>query len=383
MNRSTSVPQALEQHIRHQIATQSDQRIGFDTFMQHALYAPGMGYYSGPRSKIGLMPPGAPTLAGSAEAASGSDFATAPEMSSLFGKTLAHQVAQVLAVSGTDTIYEFGAGTGALAFDLLQTLGDAVRHYCIIDLSGTLRDVQQQRLRAFAPKVQWLEQLPDALAGVLLGNEVLDAMPVKLLLRQQGQWLERGVSLTAPTDDANAPPFCWSDRPTDLRPPLEVAGEHDYLTEIHPQAEAFIRTVGERLERGAALWIDYGFGEYEYYHPQRSMGTLVCHHQHRMDDNPLVQVGEKDITSHVNFTGIAVAAQEVGLEVLGYTTQGRFLINCGIAHWLEQATLPQRVMAAKLVQEHEMGELFKVMLLGRGAFWEADGFAHGDRTHTL
>lgn len=355
-----------------QTIAQAGGRIGFEHFMQLALYAPGLGYYSNTRPKIGLMPP--------QDGTAGSDFATAPEMSSLFGKTLARQIGQALRVTQTDTVYEFGAGTGALALDLLQTLGDAVRSYRIVDLSGSLKAIQQEKLRAFSHKLQWLEHLPDTLEGVLLGNEVLDAMPVKLLLRRNGRWFERGVALAG---EQGAPRFAWADQATALRPPVEIDGTHDYLTEIHPQAEAFIRTVGERLARGAALWIDYGFGEREYYHPQRSMGTLVCHHEHRVDSDPLSLAGEKDITSHVNFTGIAVAAQDAGLDVLGYATQGRFLINCGIRDWLQQASLPQRGMAARLVQEHEMGELFKVLMLGKGPFWNALGFAQGDRTHTL
>lgn len=356
--------------------------IGFDHFMHLALYAPEWGYYTNAHPKIGLMP------AQNQEDA-GSDFATAPQMSSLFGKTIAAQIAQALQETQTDTIYEFGAGTGVLALDILQTLGEQVAHYCIVDVSGSLRAKQQETLAAFAHKVRWIDTLPECIHGILLGNEVLDAMPVKLLQRRQGQWYERGVALrpaehaSTSSSDENLCPFVWADQATALCPPVEIEGQHDYLTEVHPQAEAFIRTTSERLAQGAALWIDYGFGEREYYHPERHMGTLMCHHQHQLDDNPLILVGQKDITSHVNFTAIAVAAQEMGLEVLGYTSQGRFLINCGIAAQMEKATLAQQVMASKLVAEHEMGELFKVMLLGKGPFWDAIGFRQGDRTHTL
>ena len=178
-------------------------------------------------------------------------------------------------------------------------------------------------------------------------------------------------------------PWAWSDRPTDLRPPLEIEGTHDYLCEIHPQAEAFVRTLAQRLQRGAVFLLDYGFPEREYYHPQRHMGTLMCHQGHRSDPDPLADVGAKDITAHVNFTGIAVAAQEAGLEVLGYTSQARFLINGGMVELLADASLPERAMAQKLLTEHEMGELFKVIALGAGPAWEPLGFAQGDRTHTL
>jgi len=197
-------------------------------------------------------------------------------------------------------------------------------------------------------------------------------------VRTGGVWHERGVIW----DEAEET-WAWQDRPTDLRPPLEIVGEHDYLTEIHPQAEAFIRTIGRHLQRGAAFFIDYGFGEGEYYHPQRHMGTLMCHQLHKADDNPLLAVGDKDITAHVNFTGIAVAAQDAGLEILGYTNQGWFLLNCGLAERMEQASLAERALAQKLVMEHEMGEFFKVLGLCKGEGWSACGFARGDRVRML
>jgi len=191
-------------------------------------------------------------------------------------------------------------------------------------------------------------------------------------------WHERGVALAE--DGA----FAWADRPTDLRPPMAVEGEHDYLTEIHPQAEGFVRTLAAHLVRGAAFLIDYGFPEGEYYHPQRHMGTLVCHRAHRVDSDPLADVGHKDITAHVNFTGAALAAQDAGLQVLGYTTQGHFLINCGLLQKLEQLPQAGRAQAAKLIMEHEMGELFKVLALGTAdAHWQPLGFVQGDRTHRL
>jgi SAM-dependent MidA family methyltransferase len=214
--------------------------------------------------------------------------------------------------------------------------------------------------------------------GVVVGNEVLDAMPVKLLARLGGVWHERGVAA-----DAAAQAFVWQDRATELRPPLEVEGAHDYLTEIHPQAEAFVRTLADHLKAGAAFFIDDGFPEREYYHPQRHMGTVMCHRAHQADADPLRDVGLKDITAHVNFTGVALAAQEAGLEVLGYSSQARFLLNCGLAQLMEQSDLSARAQASKLVMEHEMGELFKVLALAKGASWNALGFAQGDRSHRL
>ncbi len=339
--------------------------IGFDDFMRLALYTPGLGYYANDLRKLGLMP------------GSGSDFVTAPEMSPLFGRALAAQLGQALEQCQSSEVWEFGAGSGALARQLMLALGERVSRYNIVDLSGALRSRQQATLAAFGERVRWLSELPEQMRGVVLGNEVLDAMPVKLLARIKGRWHERGVACN------KAGAFIWQDRATDLRPPLEPEGGHDYLTEIHPQAEAFIRTLGDKLSAGAAFFIDYGFAEREYYHPQRHMGTLMCHRAHQADADPLKDVGLKDISAHVNFTGIAVAAQEAGLEVLGYCSQGRFLLNCGLATLMEQSGLAERAQAHKLLAEHEMGELFKVIALGAGDFWPCLGFASGDRSHTL
>jgi len=336
----------------------------FDRFMALALYAPGLGYYAHGSRKFGSLP------------ASGSDFVTAPELSPLFGRALAAQLGEALAQTGTQELWEFGAGSGALAQQLIEALGDRVARYTIVDLSGTLRERQQARLAAFGARVQWVQELPEAMEGVVVGNEVLDAMPVKLLQRRGGAWFERGVVVAGEG-------FAWRDRPTDLRPPIEVEDSHDYLTEIHPQAQAFIRTLADRLSRGAAFFIDYGFPEREYWHPQRHMGTLMCHRGHMADPDPLQQVGEKDITAHVDFTGIALAGQEAGLTLLGYTSQARFLMNCGLVPLLGEAGLQDRVAGQRLVNEHEMGELFKVIAFTRGGFWEAMGFAEGDRTHRL
>jgi SAM-dependent MidA family methyltransferase len=341
--------------------------IGFDDFMAQALYTPGLGYYANDLRKLGLMP------------GSGSDFVTAPELSPLFGRALAAQVGQALQHSDTDEIWEFGAGSGALAAQLLEALEKRVRRYTIVDVSGALRARQQQTLQRFGERVRWANELPTAIEGVVVGNEVLDAMPVQLLARKNSVWHERGVAV-APDGGER---FVWADRPTPLRPPLEIAGAHDYLTELHPQAEAFMRTLAERLRRGAAFFIDYGFPEAEYYHPQRHMGTVMCHRAHQADHDPLTDVGLKDITAHVNFTGIALAAQDAGLSVLGYTSQGRFLLNCGLPQLMEQAELVQRAQAHKLIMEHEMGELFKVIGLCVGEPWDALGFSAGDRTHTL
>ena len=342
----------------------------FDRFMALALYAPGLGYYSRDSRQFGLMPQ------------SGSDFVTAPELSPLFGATLARQMEQLLEVSRTEEIVEFGAGSGVLAAQLLGALGRRVQRYSIVDLSGALRQRQAGVLAPFGDRVQWLSSLPERIEGVVIGNEVLDAMPVQRLHFDGRQWFERGVV------NGREGGFAWSDRATLLRPPLVAAFVPGTTTEIHPQALAFVRTLAERLHRGALLFIDYGFPEAEYWHPQRREGTLVAHRAHRSEmteDALLADVGTKDLTAHVDFTGIALAAQEAGLEVLGYTSQGRFLLNCGLVELMESADLPTRANAHKLVAEHEMGELFKALLLGRSmpAGWVPIGFAAGDRTHTL
>lgn len=347
----------------------------FNRFMALALYEPGLGYYANSAPKFGHLPQG--------RDGQGSDFVTAPELTPLFGQTLARQVAQVLQATGTGEVWEFGAGSGALAaqlLDALAVLGQLPRRYTIVDLSGSLRERQRATLAAHAERVRWVDALPEAMHGVVLGNEVLDAMPVQLLARTGGVWHERGVALDATGT------LAWADRPTALRPPPAIEGDHDYLTEIHPQAEAFVRTLAERLQRGAAFFLDYGFPEVEYYHPQRHMGTLICHRAHRSDSDPLSDLGQKDITAHVNFTGIALAAQDAGMDVIGYTSQGRFLINCGLLDLARDAGARENAMMQKLVNEHEMGELFKVLALAPAASsagWSPLGFAAGDRTHRL
>jgi SAM-dependent MidA family methyltransferase len=360
---ASSVTSALHKLIAEQVG-RAGGWLPFDRYMALALYAPGLGYYANTSRKFGTMP------------ATGSDFATAPEMSPLFGEILAVQVAEALQHTGTHEVWEFGAGSGALAAQLLQALGPRVQRYTIVELSAALRERQREALAGFADRVQWVAELPEALSGVVVGNEVLDAMPVKLLVRKDQVWHERGVMLREGK-------LAWSDVLTHLRPPVEPPGTQDYLTEVHHQAQAFIRTLAERMRAGAAFFIDYGFPEAEYYHPQRHMGTLMCHRAHLADPDPLDAPGEKDITAHVDFTGMAAAAQEAGLPTLGYTTQGRFLVNCGIGERMEAASLPEQVAAQRLVAEHEMGELFKVIGFQRGAFWDAIGFRHGDRTHTL
>lgn len=360
---SASVSTPLQRRLREAIA-EAGGWLPFDRFMALALYAPGLGYYARGHAPFGALP------------SSGSDFVTAPELSPWFGRALARQLAQWLDAAGADTVVEFGAGSGALAAQLLDALGGRVRRYAIVDVSGALRARQRERLAPWGARVEWLDTLPATLHGVVVGNEVLDAMPVQLLHWDGARWSERGVVVAAGG-------FAWADRPTALRPPVDAPFVPGTVTELHAQAEAFVATVAERLERGAALFVDYGFPAAEYYHPQRVGGTLMCHRAHRADADPLADVGAKDITAHVDFTGIALAAQEAGADVLGYTSQSHFLLNCGLAELLEGGSLRERADAHKLIAEHEMGELFKVLAFGRGLDVESLGFVHGDRTHRL
>ena len=358
----------------------------FDRFMALALYAPGLGYYARSDRQFGLLP------------CSGSDFVTAPELSPLFGRALARQLLQALDGTDTDEIWEFGAGSGVLAAELLDTLGPRVRRYTIIDLSGSLRERQRAVLARHLDRVRWVDELPEVLRGVVVGNEVLDAMPVQLLHFDGERWFERGVeALPGNAREIGGPvtgsPWRWADRETALRPPVEpdVAFAPGTVTEIHPQAEAFVATIADRLQRGAAFFIDYGFPASEYYHPQRTGGTLVCHRAHRVDPDPLDQVGAKDITAHVDFTGIALAGQDgrpagAGLHQPGalpfqpvdwLDVAGQGAEPCGTSRWRPEVWCT----------EHEMGELFKVIGFAANAsddlLTAPIGFAHSDRTHTL
>jgi len=360
--------------------------IGFDRYMSMALYAPRLGYYSGGAAKFGR------------DARDGSDFITAPELTPFFARTLAREFAPLLA-AGLPAVMEFGAGTGRLAADLLlalETEGALPARYEIVELSGELRERQRRTLADRAPhladRVIWHDTLPERFEGVIVGNEVLDAMPVRLFAREGGRWHERGVR----REDANA--FAFQDRVlADAEVPaalLAMPGDHDVVTETHAEADGFVRAVGAMLARGVAFFIDYGFPASEYYHPQRAGGTLMCHYRHHAHPDPFLYPGLQDITAHVNFTGIAEAAVESGLNVEGFCSQARYLMNAGITELLMtldpsdvRAFLPAANAVQKLLSEAEMGELFKVIALSRNADtienFSLAGFQRGDRTYTL
>lgn len=317
---------------------------------------------------------------------------TAPEVSPLFGRTLARQIAELLARTGGD-ILELGAGSGALAAEVLgelRNLERLPRRYFILDVSPQLALRQQrtieQRLPELATRIEWLTTLPENFTGVVIANEVLDALPVHLIAWHPEGSFERGVGWK----DG----FVWLERPLSpgaLRDAAEASGvQAEYVSEISLLAPALVRTLSELLRSGALLLIDYGFGRREYYHPQRSQGTLMCHYRHRAHDDPFFLPGLQDLTAHVDFTAVAEAGIDAGLKLLGYTTQAQFLVNSGITQLLEQqsaeATSSRYALTAgvqKLLSPAEMGELFKVIALGRDIDGPLIGFASGDKSRLL
>ncbi|WP_269533726.1 class I SAM-dependent methyltransferase [Chitinimonas sp. BJYL2] len=351
--------------------------IGFDRYMRMALYAPGLGYYSGGSRKFGAA----------------GDFVTAPELSPLFGRTLARPVAQVLAACGGDLL-EVGAGTGRLAADLLgelDRLGQLPMRYRILELSGELAARQRETLAAALPellgRVEWLDQLPEEFVGCIVGNEVLDAMPCKLLHYKSGAWHERGVGW----DDG----LIWVDKPlADAEVPdcLRDADLPDgYLTEIQPEAQAFVASLAGCVRAGALILPDYGFAQAEYYHPQRHRGTLMCHYRHHAHDDPFYLPGLQDITTHVDFSAIYRAAEAAGWQLEGYTSQASCLIDAGILELVSaldtgDARHFQAVAAVqKLLQPAEMGELFKVIAFSKSLPLTGllAGFGRDDRSGLL
>jgi len=370
---------ALSRHISACISAAGGW-IGFDRFMDLALYAPSMGYYSGGAQKFGAE----------------GDFVTAPELCPAFAQTLGAQVAQLLELSALQ-IVEVGAGSGQLATDLLLELelhGVLPERYAILELSGELRARQRATivLRAphLVPRVLWLDRLPDHFDGLVLANEVLDAMPAHLVLWNGGAIAERGVTV----DNGH---FAWRDRPARghlLERAQALATECEivpgYLSEISLAAPAWVAQWAAVLGRGALLLIDYGFPRREFYHPQRCAGTLMCHYRHHAHGEPFYLPGLQDITLHVDFTAIVEAGCEAGLELLGYTTQSSFLFNCGLTEILARTPvgdslryLPLANAVQKLVSPAEMGELFKVIALGKGISEPLLGFVSGDRSVTL
>lgn len=404
---------ALQQRITAEILQQGQYgnhdagpSISFARFMELALYCPGLGYYSGGAAKLGQD----------------GDFTTAPEITPLFGQTLAHVCAALQADRANGKglqILEFGAGSGKLAFDLLHELrrsGIALEQYAILELSGSLRARQQAMLHEFA-EVRWLDQLPASFGGVVLANEVLDAMPVHLVRKQANGWHEMQVGLAQPSGASNdshcspdnalddspaamppASPFAWIAVPCSaqlldcIARQIPEAGQlqNGYLTEVHPHASAFIHSLAAMLQGPAsAILLDYGFPAHEYYLNQRHQGTLYCHYRHHAHPDPFYLPGLQDITAHVDFTAIARTAQDAGLDVLSYSSQAAFLLDSGITGLLMRSDphdarhyLPQANALQRLLSPAEMGELFKVLILGKNCDLPA-AYARNNRRDRL
>ncbi len=342
----------------HQEIQSSDGWISFARFMQLALYAEGLGYYAGGSTKLGKE----------------GDFTTAPEITPIFGATLAQFVMQ-MADEEPLRILEFGAGSGKLARDVMmacEAAGKSVVDYVIVELSAQLRDRQQNALQGFSC-VRWLEVPPTAFRGTVLCNEVLDAMPVPLLIKKEGRWLERGVGWQGSS-------FCFVDRVVEQdiahQIPDADALPDGYVTEAHPIQQGFMRSLSEMLiagGRGSAVLIDYGFPAREFYLASRASGTLMCHYRHHAHGDPFFMLGLQDITAHVDFTAMALAAVESGAQVLAYLNQASFLIAAGLPELMQTVSpedvkqwLPTANAVQQLTSPAEMGELFKVLIIGVG-----------------
>lgn len=351
--------------------------ISFARYMELVLYAPSLGYYSGGAAKFG----------------GAGDFVTAPELSPLFADTLAAQMVQIMARSAGQII-EAGPGTGALAAEMLLELdrrGALPERYMLLELSAELRSRQRTTIEQRAPKlaerVSWLDRLPQHFSGAVIANEVLDAMPTHLVAWGEDGIFERGLA----TERQNR--LRWEDRPATgalLEAARTIPVTPPYLSEIGLAARAWVGSWGEILDQGILLLLDYGFPARELYHPQRSGGTLMCHYRHHAHDDPLYLPGLNDITAHVDFTAMAESGADRTLNLYGYTSQAQFLLNCGITEVLarfspeDMTNYPRQASAAhKLLSPSEMGELFKVMALGKGIETPLIGFGRGDRSHRL
>ena len=359
-------------HLRNAIAD-AGGAIPFARFMELALYAPGLGYYSAGSRKLGAE----------------GDFITAPEIAPLFSRTLARAIVPLLDALPDARLLEVGAGSGRMAADVLAELAAGDRHpdYAILERSAELRERQQATLAevGFAGQAEWLDALPAQFTGIVLANELLDALPVHRVVWQEGELREAWVGW-----DQDA--FVW--RPGPLTDP-RLAGRFaairkrvpdlpdPYISEINLAAEDWIATLGERLGRGAILLIDYGYGRAEFYHPQRREGTLTCHYRHHRHADPFFLPGLQDITAHVDFTAVADAALAAGLRVAGYTTQAHFLLGSGLPELAGFSDDPREQLETanqirRLTLPQEMGETFKVMLLTRDLDVPLPGFALRD-----
>jgi SAM-dependent MidA family methyltransferase len=369
-------------HIREQIAAAGGW-LSFERFMDLALYAPGLGYYSGGARKLGVD----------------GDFTTAPEVSGLFGRCVALQCAEVLRVLREPVILEIGAGSGRLAADVLarlESLGDLPESYRILEISADLRERQRAFLEECVPhlldRIEWLDGPPEEpFEGVLLANEVLDALPVARF-----RWHAHGVEELGVAIEAQH--FSWAARPA--RPAMaqachrlqEAAGGWDdgYVSEYCPRTGAWARAITRGLHKGAALWFDYGLPRAQYYLPERHDGTLICHYRHRVSGDPFANLGLQDITAWVDFTSLAEASRDAEFELAGFTTQAHFLAGTGIDREMRLAAGDDETAFARLANQArqlmlpgEMGERFKAMAWLRGLDIPLSGFELLNLQHTL
>ncbi len=347
--------------------------------MELALYAPGLGYYAAGAAKLGAA----------------GDFVTAPEMTPLFAQTLACQFAELIEASGGEVL-ELGAGSGRFAADVLaelDALGALPRRYLVLETSPDLRARQRAHLADAVPRlaarVEWIDALPPAITGVVFGNEVLDAVPCEIVCRARDGWRRRGVAL------GQDKRLLWVDRALDdpvlaALAVLRLPDVEGYTSELCPAAEALVRTLCARLSRGGVLLIDYGFPRAEYYHPQRSAGTLMCHYRHHAHDDPFFLPGLQDITAHVEFSAVAAAGVAANAELAGYAPLAHVLVNLGITERLAGGEAPgtadyaRRVAPVqRLLSPAEMGELFKAIGFAKAVDCGWQAFRRGDQSHRL
>ncbi|KTD66276.1 class I SAM-dependent methyltransferase [Legionella spiritensis] len=370
MNAMTSLQTLLRQ--RHEIP--------FAEFMQHALYAPDGGYYTSGLQKFG--PEG--------------DFITAPELTPLFGQTLAQQCLQLFTTINDPVVFEFGAGSGRLCVDLLaqlERLQSLPTHYDILEVSGHLRHRQQalveQEIPHLANRVRWLDRWPKKpFCGVMIANEILDAMPVHRFMQTTSGLCESMVTLNSAGELQERFKPCTNQRLLDYIQRNLPSLPPSYQSEVNLFIDDWLQECGQILAQGAMLIFDYGFPRHEYYHPDRHQGTLMCHYHHQAHSNPLVHIGEQDITAHVDFTHVAEAGHAAGFHVSGYTNQASFLLANGLLSLLEaiedKRTLFRAQQAVKrLIQPDEMGELFKVIALTKQIDVPLQGFQWHDKRASL
>ncbi len=352
--------------------------ISFDSFMEHALYDPKLGYYTGTLRKFGEK----------------GDFVTASEISSFFAKTLCIQFKEIFQ-SVARNIIEIGGGSGQFALQVIQSLtsdNEHINHYFILEISHSLRRQQYELLINHLPshlfsKIQWIEEIPEEFEGIIFCNEFLDALPVDLIKKESGKYYQKGVGVE---NDL----FIWKDKSIEDISSYEQATlenlPDNYLIEHSFHIKSWLNKMSQSLNKGIVLIIDYGFNQTEYFHEQRSQGTLMCHFKHYAHDNPLIQIGIQDITTHVNFSYVAREASKSGLNIAGYISQANFLINCGILNLLETVNLEDRALymqsvmeVQKLLSPSEMGDLFKVLILEKNMNVDLLGLKQNNRVTRL